>query len=136
MIRQQRIAAVAALGVFAALAGCHRDSQAKGPQYIMLMYNGGDCQQNGSDGIVDIYANQALIYQGATMQNEFQVRFTSCPLADGFCPVNSPNGNSVNVGTPLGSAAGSTFMYNGMTINHQLCKNADSMGVRVRAGRQ
>lgn len=122
----------AALGL---VSGCHKTPAESGPLYILLMYNGGDCNQNGATNIVDIYPNQAVIYQGATAQSEFRIDFASCPLAAGNCPVNSPNGTSVNVGNPIASAVGSTFMYTGMTIDGQPCKDVESMGVRVRSAR-
>jgi len=114
------------------LSACHKTPAESGPVYIMLMYNGGDCVQNGDAGVVDVYPNQAVIYQGATAQAEFKIDFANCPLAAGNCPVDSPNGTSVNVGAPLASAVGSTYMYTGMTIDNRPCKGADSMGVRVR----
>jgi hypothetical protein len=116
----------------ASLASCHKTPVESGPLYILLTYNGGDCNQNGGTSIVDLSPNQPVIYQGATAQTEFKIDFASCPLAAGNCPVDSPNGRSVNVGAPLSSAVGSTFMYTGMTIDNQPCKGADSMGVRVR----
>ena len=123
------LAVLPALLVF--LPGCHKASAPTGPQYIMLIYNGGNCEQNGGAGIVDIYANQPVIYQGATAQLEFQINFARCPLAAGNCPVNSPNGTSVNVGAPLPSAAGSTFMYSSLKIDNEPCNGAQSMGLRV-----
>ena len=136
MISAYRLLAFAvllALVVF--LPGCHKTPASNEPQYIMLTYNGGSCEQNGSTGVVDITANQALIYQGATAQSEFKIDFTSCPLSGSNCPVNSPNGTSVNVGPPLASSAGSTFMYRSMTIDNQPCNGSQNMGVRVRPAR-
>jgi hypothetical protein len=117
------------------LPGCHKSAPADGPQYIMLVFNAADCEQNGSRGIVDIYAGQPVIYQGATAQSQFKIDFAnaSCPLSADNCPVNSPNGNSVNVGPPLASASGSTFMYRSMMIDNLPCKGVQQMGVRVRA---
>ena len=123
------------LALLVSLPGCHKTAGSDEPQYIMLVFNAADCQQNGSRGIVDIYAGQPLIFQGATAQSQFKIDFASCPLSPGNCPVNSPNGNSVNVGPPLASAAGSTFMYAGMMINNLPCKDAHSMGIRVRPAR-
>ena len=120
------------LALLVCLSGCHKTPAASNePQYIMLVYNASDCEQNGGKGIVDIYAGQPLIYQGATAQSQFKIDFASCPLSAGNCPVNSPNGNSVNVGPPLASAAGSTFMYTSMMIDNLPCKGTQSMGVRV-----
>jgi hypothetical protein len=136
MIRVHRLLALAVLAAFLiVLPGCHKTPASDEPFYIMLVYNGGNCEQNGGTGIVDVYANQPVIYQGATAQSQFQIQFTSCPLTAGNCPVNSPNGNSVNVGDPLSSAAGSTFMYTSMTIDNRPCNGATSMGVRVRPAR-
>jgi hypothetical protein len=124
------------LALLIALAACHKTPVASDePLYIMLVYNGGNCEQNGGTGIVDIYAGQAVIYQGATAQSQFKIDFASCPFSGGNCPVNSPNGNSANVGPPLASAAGSTFMYSGMMIDNRPCDGAQSMGVRVHAKR-
>ena len=130
------------LGAFAVLLTslvclpcCRKRGPSDEPQYIMLVYNAGSCEQNGGTGIVDIYAGQPLIYQGATAQSQFKIDFVGCPLSAGNCPVDSPNGNSVNVGPPPASAAGSTFMYTGMTIDNLPCKDAQSMGVRVHPAR-
>lgn len=122
------------LALLFCLPGCHKTPVASDePLYIMLVYNGGNCEQNGGTGIVDIYAGQVVIYQGATAQAQFKIDFASCPLSADNCPVNSPNGNSANVGQPLASAAGSTFMYNSMSIDNRPCNDAQSMGVRVHA---
>ncbi len=117
------------------LPGCHKSPTASEPLYIMLTYNDGNCEQNGGTSVVDIYANQPLIYEGATAQAQFRIDFANCPLAAGNCPVDSPNGRAANVGAPLASAAGSTFMYRSMTIDNQACNGAQSMGVRVHAAR-
>ena len=128
-----KILALAALaGLLLLLPGCRSKTVASGPQYIMLVYNNGNCEQNGGTGIIDVYANQPVIYQGATAQTEFQIQFTSCPLTAENCPVNSPNGSSVNVGVPLPSATGSTFMYSNMKIDNEPCNGAQAMGLRVR----
>lgn len=95
----------------------------------MLTFNSGTCQQNGSYGVVDVYQNQAVIYQAAAILGEFQVRFAACPFA--LCPVNSPNGTSVNVGHPNAGTAGTTFNYTGITIDNHPCNDAEPMGVRV-----
>jgi len=132
MTRRDWRTVVVVLGLLMPLVGCHRQAAATGPQYIMLIYNDGSCEQNGSTGIIDIAANQPVIYQGATAQSQFKIQFTSCPLTAGNCPVNSPNGLSVNVGLPAANAAGSTFMYSGMSIDNEPCNDAQSMGVRIR----
>ncbi len=131
-----RLFACAVLLAFAVfLPGCHRSPASDEPLYIMLVYNDGDCEQNGGKGIVDIYAGQPVIYQGATAQSQFRIDFASCPLSAGNCPVNSPNGNSANVGPPMASAAGSTFLYSSMTIDNRPCNGVQSMGVRVHRAR-
>jgi len=133
VIPGHRLLALAALaGLLLFVPCCRSKPVASGPQYIMLVYNAGNCEQNGGTGIVDVYANQPIIYQGATAQTEFQIQFTSCPLSAENCPVNSPNGTSVNVGVPLPSATGSTFMYSSMKIDSQPCNGAQAMGIRVR----
>jgi len=114
------------------LSGCHKTPADSGPQYILLMYNNGDCTQNGGTNIVDIHPNQPVIYQTATLQREFKIDLASCPFTAGNCPVDSPNDRSVNVGAPLASGVGSTFMYTGMMIDNEPCKGANSMGLRVR----
>jgi hypothetical protein len=137
MASAYRLFTLAVLLVLAVLlSGCHKTpADSSEPQYIMLTYNAGNCEQNGSTGIVDINASQAVIYQGATNQTEFKIDFTSCPLSAGNCPVNSPNGTSMNVGPPMANAAGSTFMYRSMTVDNLPCKGAQNMGVRVRPAR-
>ncbi len=99
----------------------------------MLMFNGGECQQNGSEGIIDVYQNRAVIYQTAAgALTQFQVQFAACPFAS--CPVDS-RGISANVGQPTLGAVGTTFNYSSMTINNEPCKDAASMGVHVNPAR-
>ena len=119
-------------GFLAVLAGCRSDKApaAPGPQYVMLTYNGGNCQQNGGTGLVDIDPNQAVVYQGASTLSQFQIQLSSCPFAS--CPVNSPNGTSQNIGTPKPSAAGNTYYYSGMTIDNEKCTDMGTMGVRIK----
>ncbi len=125
------LAAVAGLLIF--LPGCKSTKPGgQGPQYVMLTYNNGNCQQNGSSGVIDVVPNQAVIYQGASALSQFQIQFSSCPFAS--CPVSSPNGNSVNVGQPNTGAAGNTYYYSGMTINNQQCNDIGPLGVRVWPG--
>ena len=123
-------------GLLVVLPGCHSSptGQQQGPQYIMLTYNNGNCQQNGSSGVIDIWSSQSVIYQGASALTEFQIQFSSCPFAAANCPVNSPNGNAINVGQPTGSAVNNTYYYSSMMINNQQCTLAGPMGVRVRPG--
>ncbi len=124
----------AALAVLAAvlfvLPGCHRTPKDPGPLYIMLMFNGGACEQNGSTEVIEVPADRAVIYQTAAELTDFEVRFTACPFSS--CPVSSPHGRSVNVGQPNPGAGGTTFNYAGITMNHQSCNNAGAMGLRVK----
>lgn len=122
-------------GLLILLPGCHKPVGQQGPQYIMLTYNGGNCQQNGSTGVIDIWSNQAVIYQGASALNSFQIQFAGdCPFATGNCPVSSPNGNPINVGQPNGNAVNNTFYYSSMMINAQQCTDGGAMGLRVKGG--
>jgi len=100
----------------------------------MLTYNNGNCQQNGSTGVIDVPSGQNVIYQGASALSQFNVGFSTCPFASGNCPVNSPNGTPMNVGQPTGSAVGNTYSYTGLTINNQTCTNGGQMGVRIKPG--
>lgn len=123
--------ALAVLAVFLFfLPGCHRAPKDSGPLYIMLMFNGGACEQNGSLGVIEVAQDRAVIYQTAAELTDFEVRFTACPF--GSCPVSSPHGRSVNVGQPNPGTAGTTFTYAGITMNHQSCNNAGAMGLRVK----
>jgi hypothetical protein len=131
-VRSARWTALAISAFLLYLPGCHRSATLE-PQYILLTFNGGACQQNGTNGVVEVSADQPVIYQGASgMLTQFQVQFTICPFAS--CPVNSPAGDSANVGKPLAASAGATFRYSGMSINNQRCIDADTMGLRVRPG--
>lgn len=114
------------------LPSCHRNTTQSGPQYIMLTFNNGACEQNGSTDLVEISPDQPLIYQGAASLNQFEVQFNACPF--GSCPVNSPHGTSMNVGQPNPGTAGKTFNYTGMTINNQSCSNGGAMGLRIKSG--
>ena len=102
-----------------------------GPQYIMLTYNNGNCQQNGA-AVAEVDAQNAVIYQGAAAISQFNIQFQSCPFASTACPVNSPNGSSINVGQPVPNAAGNYFGYTSVTIGGQQCNNVQSMGVRIK----
>ena len=114
------------------LPGCHSRQLTDQPQYIMLTFNGGSCQQNGSPGMIDVDKSRAVIYQGASLLRQFQVGFTTCPFVSGNCPVNSPNGDSMNVGKPNPGTAGSTFMYSSLSMDNQPCTNFAQMGLRVK----
>lgn len=115
------------------LAGCHRHAESFEPQYVMLTFNNGACQQNGTSGVVEVTADQPVIFQGATGDlSQFQIDFSSCPFAS--CPVNSPAGDSANVGKPTPASAGATFHYTGMSIDHERCNDTEDMGLRIRPG--
>lgn len=111
------------------LVACRKTSEAHGPQYIMLVFNGGACEQNGSTGIIDVHQGEPIIYQGAADPTQFKVQFVTCPFAS--CPVDSPHGNSVNVGKASAGTAGTTFMYSGMSMNNHPCNNPGPMGIRI-----
>jgi hypothetical protein len=114
--------------------GCRNQSgRTPDPLYIMLTFNAGNCEQNGSYGMVDVYENQAVIYQGAALLSDFQVRFSRCPFES--CPVNSPHGTSENVGRPKAGTAGTTFNYSGITIDGNSCNGAANMGIRIQPSR-
>lgn len=124
-------------GAFAVLAGClfflpgcHRATKDSGPFYIMLMFNGGTCSQNGSSDVIEIDPDRAVIYETAAELTDFEIRFTACPFTS--CPVSSPNGRSINVGPPNPGTVGTTFMYSGITMNHESCDNAGKMGLRIK----
>jgi hypothetical protein len=128
-----RMAVAVAICLLIPLAGCQRkSSRPSGPLYIMLTFNSGACEQNGSTGIIEINSNQAVVYEGAAILGKFQVQFADCPFAS--CPVNSPNGTPVNVGAPNAAYAGMTFNYTGFSIDDHPCTNARQLGVRVRPG--
>ena len=112
------------------LSGCHKKSAESGPQYIMLTFNGGACEQNGSTDVIEVSPNQAIVYQGAAVLRQFEVRFASCPFSS--CPVSSPHGLSMNMGPPNAGTSGSTFNYTGMTINDESCSNGSTLGIRIR----
>lgn len=136
MTSVRRLFALAVVtGLLVVLPGCHGPTgQQQGPQYIMLTYNGGNCQQNGSTGVIDLWSSENVIYQGASALNQFQVQFSTCPFASANCPVNSPNGSAVNVGQPSGSAVNNTYYYSSLTINNQNCTNSGALGVRIKGG--
>lgn len=119
-------------GFLVLLPGCNRGTpNSLGPTYIMLTYNGGNCEQNGNTGVVDVPKNQPVIFQGASVVSQFQAQFDRCPFTSTSCPVDSPNGTPVNVGKPNANAAGNTYHYTSMTINNMKCNNVGSMGLRV-----
>ena len=118
----------AALAVLAAvlffLPGCHRTPKDPGPLYIMLMFNGGACEQNGSTDVIEVPPDRAVIYQTAAELTDFEVRFTACPFSS--CPVSSPHGRSVNVGQPNPGSS---------RYHIQLCRNHDEPSVMQQCRR-
>jgi hypothetical protein len=138
MTSGRRLLALAVVtGFLLFLPGCHRGQgdggKSLGPQYIMLTYNNGSCQQNGA-AVAEVDNANDVIYQGAASISQFQINFASCPFASANCPVNSPNGTSVNVGRTLPNASGNYFQYTSVTIGGQQCTNGPQMGIRVKGG--
>ena len=127
------LSAVLACLLLMVLLGCHKRTSETGPQYIMLTFNNAACEQNGSTDVIEISPNRPVVYQGAAILSQFEVRFAACPFSS--CPVSSPHGTSMNVGLPNPGTAGSTFNYTGMTIQNEPCRNAGSLGVRVKPER-
>jgi hypothetical protein len=115
------------------LMGCHHTSPVAqlGPLNINLSYNNGSCQQNGSSGVIDVYQNQSVTYQGATVLSQFQVQFATCPFSS--CPVTSPNGAPVTPGQPNPGTAGNTYYYSSVMINNQPCNGVGAMGLRIKS---
>jgi hypothetical protein len=130
MSRSSWLARAAFVGLLVLLTSCHRATA--GTQYISLSNDGGTCKQNGSTGVVDVSADDKVVYQGAAAVSQFQVQFDTCPFAS--CPVTSANGSPVDMGKPNAGAAGKTFNYTGLTINNQPCNLPGPMGLRVRGG--
>ena len=132
-LRYYRIALAVLSGFLLLLSGCGpKNVKQFGPAYVNLSYNGGNCTQNGGTGVVDLYQNQAVVYQGANTLSQFQVQFTTCPFSS--CPVTSGNGAPVNIGQPNQGTIGNTYNYSSVTINNQQCNGVGSMGVRIRGG--
>ena len=102
----------------------------------MLTYNNGNCQQNGSSGVIDVPTGQNVIYQGAAALSQFNIQFAggNCPFASSSCPVNSPNGTPINVGQANANAVGNTYYYSSMTIDNHQCTDGGAMGLRVKGG--
>ena len=115
------------------LAGCHKKASESGPQKIMLTFNNAVCEQNGSTDVIEISPNQAVVYQGAAILRQFEVRFASCPFTS--CPVSSPHGTSMNIGAPNPGTVGTTFNYSGVSINNLPCSNGATLGIRIRKER-
>jgi hypothetical protein len=122
---------VVATGSLFCLAACHHPKDT-GPQYIMLTFNAGACEQNGLSDVIDVDQSRAVIYQGASLVSQFEVRFHACPFTS--CPISSPYGMSVNIGQPKSDAIGTIFNYTAMSINGDECKNAGSLGIHVIPG--
>jgi hypothetical protein len=102
-------------------------------QTITLTLNGTSLEQNGSSGVIDIYQNEAVVYQtgmGSTPITQFSIQFTNDPYASA---VNSPSGSAVTV-QPNQGTAGNTYNYSSVTINNQQLSGVSPMGVRIRPG--
>ena len=131
-----RLSVAVLLGFLVFFLSCERGSTKQlAPQYINLSNQGGTCTQNGSPGIIDIYQNQVVVFQGATAANavtQFQVQFGSCPFNS--CPVTSQNGGPINAGQPKAGSAGTTFNYTSLTISNQPCNLPSPMGLRIKPG--
>jgi hypothetical protein len=119
-------------GVLLLLPACHRQKDT-GPQYIMLTFNAGACEQNGSTDVIAIDQDRAVVYLGASLVSQFEVRLNACPFTS--CPISSPHGTSMNVGQPRSDAVGKTFNYTAVSINGDECKNAASLGIRIQSAR-
>lgn len=134
--RQIRFVLPVAIACLLVLPGCKKTPpNAVGPLSIGLAYNGGNCTQNGSNGVIDVYQNQVVTYQGANVLSSFNVQFSTCPFAAGMCPVNSPQGTPQNVGEPSAASTNTTYYYSSVSINGQACNNGiGSFGVHIKPG--
>lgn len=128
----KRSALAVLTGALLFLPACHHQAKETGPQYIMLTFNAGACEQNGSTDPIEVHQDRSIVYQGASLVSQFEVRFNACPFNE--CPVNSPHGTSVNVGQPKTDAVGTTFNYTAMSINGDPCRNAASLGIHIVPG--
>ena len=133
MVTRYRWLALTALTAsLVAFTSCQRISANQNTQTISITMSGdGTCQQNSSSGVIDIYKNEPVMYQGAANLTQFQVQFSTCPFSS--CPVSSPSGTAVNVGAPTGTV-GTTYNLSSMTINNQQCKSIGAMGLRIKNG--
>ncbi|HKD86756.1 MAG TPA: hypothetical protein VKB58_18555 [Terriglobales bacterium] len=128
---RKRSALAVVTGALLFVPACHHEKET-GPQYIMLTFNGGACEQNGLSDVIEIHQGRSVVYQGASLVSQFEVRLNACPFTE--CPVSSPHGTSVNVGQPKADAVGTTFNYTAMSVNGDPCRNPSSMGVRILPG--
>ena len=127
---------VVVLALLIVLPSCNKPLVGQpGPFTISLAYNGGQCTQNGSTGVIDVEQDWDVTYQGAAALSGFNVQFSSCPFAAGKCPVNSPQGTPQNPGTPSAANANTTYYYSSVTINNQTCNNGPgTFGVHIKPG--
>jgi hypothetical protein len=134
--RQIRFALPVVLALLIVLPSCSKLAVGQpGPFTISLAYNGGQCTQNGSTGVIDVEQDWDVTYQGAAALSEFNVQFSSCPFAAGKCPVNSPQGATQNPGTPTAASVNNTYYYSSVTINGQSCNNGtNTFGVHIKPG--
>ncbi len=138
--RQSRCALLVIVACLIIVSGCHEDHPAAsptaaqaGPVTLSLAYNGGQCTQNGSSGVIDVELNQNVTYIGPSSTTPFYVPFSSCPFAAANCPVNSPNGGPQNPGTPTGATANTTYYYGTVTVGGQSCSNGpQTFGIRIK----
>jgi hypothetical protein len=136
-IRQTRFVLSALLALLIVLPACQKTPpvESLGPLTISLAYNGGQCTQNGSTGVIDVAQNQTVTYVPASTGTAFNIQFSTCPFANGMCPVNSPQGTAQNVGTPSGGNVNTTYYYSSVTINNQTCNNGVStFGLHIKPG--
>lgn len=134
--RQIRFALPVMLALLIVLPSCNKPPVGQaGPFTISLAYNGGQCTQNGSTGVIDVEQNWNVTYQGAAALSEFNVQFSSCPFAAGKCPVNSPQGTAQNPGMPSAANANTTYYYSSVSISNQTCNNGPgTFGVHIKPG--
>lgn len=133
--RQSLFALAVVLAVLIVLPSCNKPPVAQaGPFTISLAYNGGQCTQNGSTGVIDVEQNWDVTYKTASAMTPFNVQFSSsCPFAPGKCPVSS--GGSQNPGMPTPASVNNYYYYGTVTINNQTCNNGPgTFGVHIKPG--
>ena len=73
-LRRKLVSLAVLAGLLVFLPSCHRHGgQSVGPQYIMLTYNNGNCQQNGG-AVAEVDTANNVIYQGAAAISQFNQR--------------------------------------------------------------
>jgi hypothetical protein len=135
--RRIRFGLPVVLACLTVLPACQKTPpvESLGPLTISLAYNQGQCTQNGSTGVIDVAQNQTVTYVPASTGTAFNIQFSTCPFANGMCPVNSPQGTAQNVGAPTSANVNTTYYYSGVTINNQTCNNGvSSFGLHVKPG--